>query len=170
MRGQPQPPSRLLLSSLLILLAASLATGCGSRATTGTPTAQPAASRTVELTLRDGVLMDTQGRPIYVNDQERGGGIRCIHECLDLWQPVVAPRTGAPSTPVPGLGVLHRSDNGMDQLTYLRQPLYQFRMDDAPGEARGDGLRDTFRDTDFTWHLVRVSGPANTTGGTPSGY
>jgi predicted lipoprotein with Yx(FWY)xxD motif len=168
MHGQPQRPSRLLLSSLLILLAAGLVTACGSRATGGTPV--PAAAGGAELSLRDGVLVDSQGHPVYVNDQEMGGGIRCVHECLDIWLPVLAPRTGAPSTPVPGLGVLHRSDNGVDQLTYLRQPLYRFRMDDAPGEARGNGVRDTFRDTDFSWRAVRVTGPPATTGSTPSGY
>jgi predicted lipoprotein with Yx(FWY)xxD motif len=161
--------TRTALISWCSALVAAVA-GCASQQPTSSPTTATTSpvGRTVELALRDGVLVDSAGRALYVNDQERGGSLRCVQACLDGWIPVLAPPTGAPAGPVPGLGVLHRSDNGLDQLTYLRQPLYQFRMD-SPGRAGGDGVRDSFRGTELTWSVVRISAPGNPTPGLSAG-
>jgi predicted lipoprotein with Yx(FWY)xxD motif len=161
---KPGLRTRVVLMSLCAL--ATALAGCAFHRTSGSataPTSTPV-GRTVELALRGGVLTDTEGRPLYVNDQERGGSPRCVRECLDVWIPVVAPTSGAPAGPVPGLGVVHRSDNGLDQLTYLRQPLYEFHTDTS-GRFVGDGMRDGFGDTEFTWSPVRISGPGNPTAG-----
>ncbi|WP_137815575.1 hypothetical protein [Gandjariella thermophila] len=150
------------------MAAVAAASGCAthqpaeSAATAAAPTTAPA-GRAVDLALRDGTLVDAQGRALYVNDQERGGVLRCVGPCLDTWIPVAAPRSGAPAGPVPGLGVLHRSDTGLDQLTYLRQPLYEFRDGDAPSGFGGNGVRDTFHGTELTWTVVRITSPGNPT-------
>jgi hypothetical protein len=40
------------------------------------------------------------------------------------------------------LGTIQRPDDGSRQLSYDGQPLYTFRLDDAPGQARGTKCTD----------------------------
>lgn len=105
-------------------------------------------------------LVDSSGKTLYFTDQEASGSIRCTGDCLGFWFPVRGDATTASSSEVKGLAVVHRSDNGMDQLTYQGKPLYTFRLDDGPAQHNGHNLDDSFGDQKFTWHAATTSGTA----------
>ena len=130
------------------------------------------------------VLVDRSGKTLYSPQQEAHGTIMCTGGCLSFWFPasVAAGVTPHAPTRVTGmLGTIHRPDDGLTQLTYNGQPLYTFRLDQAPGQAHGNNFTDHFGSASFTWHAITASGtpagtpqPGNTSGysnqGGSSGY
>ena len=63
------------------------------------------------------------------------------------------------------LATIHRQDDGRTQLTYNGRPLYTFKLDQSPGQARGSNFTDSFGGTSFTWQAVTASGAASGSGG-----
>jgi predicted lipoprotein with Yx(FWY)xxD motif len=137
---------------------------CGGSSNSDQTPARAATSGTVGIKHVDGlgrVLVNSTGMALYTPDQEGGGKIVCTASCTSVWQPVDVGK-GKP-TAVPGagsLGVVKRPD-GARQVTLDRMPLYTF-AEDAPGRATGNGVRDKFDGTPFTWHVVLAGGMKGT--------
>lgn len=117
------------------------------------------------------VLVDGSGNTLYSPDQERSGTIKCTSSCTQIWPPdTIGAGTRVP-TSVPGMhgtiGTLHRPD-GTRQLTFDGRPLYTFTLDGGPGTVTGDGTKDSFDGTNFTWHAIRPAGAANTAPSSPA--
>jgi len=99
------------------------------------------------------VLVDAEGRMLYLFMPERGGHVICTGSCTTTWLPLLAPGTAPPSsaTPLPGqLDVIDRPDGGR-QVTYDQWPLYRFVDDRQPGQALGEGAGGE-------WFAVPVDG------------
>jgi predicted lipoprotein with Yx(FWY)xxD motif len=114
-------------------------------------------------------LTGADGKTLYFADQETDGQIKCMDACLSFWTPVTVPRGVTPkaSTGVTGtLATLNRPDGGT-QVTYDGKPLYAFAEDHGPGQAKGNGFKDSFNGTAFTWHAAALSGAAPASTPTP---
>jgi predicted lipoprotein with Yx(FWY)xxD motif len=102
------------------------------------------------------VLVDASGKALYTPDQEAGGMIRCVDQCVSFWQPLEA---GAKPTAADGAGtvaVITRPDQ-TKQVTVDGKPAYSF-SEDAPGKVTGDGFKDSFGGQKFTWHVLLAGG------------
>jgi predicted lipoprotein with Yx(FWY)xxD motif len=97
--------------------------------------------RTLEL--RIPVVVDLDGRSIYVFDKEKEGLPVCYDECAKAWPPVPAPSGDLP----PPFASVERKD-GPRQLTLRGRPLYYYFKDRKVGDAFGDGLKGV-------WFLAR---------------
>jgi predicted lipoprotein with Yx(FWY)xxD motif len=119
------------------------------------------------------VLVDSQGRTLYLFQADKGTKSACTGACASAWPPV-----RASGKPVAGsgiaaskLGTSPRSD-GKPQITYNGHPLYTFANDQNPGDANGQGV-NAFGGL---WYTVSPAGTAVTTsassstGGGGSGY
>lgn len=165
---------------LLPALAASLALAAcgGSSYSAGTSSKSNAAAATTvasssassgavvktaaNSTLAATVLTDSSGMTLYRLSGEQAGRFICTGAgCLQIWHPLTAPATGAPSGGVGSLGTVKRPD-GSEQVTYHGMPLYTFASDQQPGDAKGQRLKDV-----GTWNAVTVSA-AKTTAATPA--
>ena len=96
------------------------------------------------------VLVDGQGLTLYmfVPDDQRGRST-CYDTCASGWPPLRLP-TGV-TVPVAGgqaepslLGTTTRKDGGL-QVTYNGWPLYIWAGDTEPGQATGQGTRQSGR-------------------------
>jgi predicted lipoprotein with Yx(FWY)xxD motif len=114
------------------------------------------------------VLVDPAGKALYTPDQEADGKVRCTGACASIWQPVLAPASGAPKAAggAAMLDVIVRPD-GKRQLTAGRKPLYTFTEDPA-GKVTGNGFSDAFGGRHFTWHAVLAGGAASSASTTSS--
>jgi len=118
------------------------------------------------------VLVDSKGRALYVNDQDRGGMALCTGSCFSFWRPLTV--SGTPrATGVTGkLAVVKRPDGGR-QVTFNGKLLYSFTLD-KPGKVTGNGFKDAFGGYHFTWHVAHPTKSVVSSGGTtvtgPSGY
>ncbi len=76
----------------------------------------------------------------YLTGDRKGEG--CAGTCLGVWPVVGAPAKGrlVGGRGVRGkIGVVRRADHRR-QLTFRGKPLYTYRPDAAPGQAKGDGV------------------------------
>ena len=178
---------RAAVSGLASIALAGLVAACGSAGAAGyggQPAQQgaghqSAASHGPALSARKlpgvgMVLVDRSGKTVYSPLQEAHGKILCTGSCLGFWFPVSV-AAGAQPQAAPGmtgtLGTIHRSDDGLTQLTYNGRPLYTFRLDQGPGQLHGSNFSDQFGGTSFTWHVVAASGAVSSSSqsATPAG-
>lgn len=86
------------------------------------------------------VLVDGNGRVLYVFTPDEEGVSNCYGTCEENWPVLEATGEWIVGGGVTGsLGVTVRND-GTRQVTYDGMPLYYFAGDQAPGEANGQGI------------------------------
>ncbi len=87
------------------------------------------------------VLVDAQGRTLYVFDGDPPGQSACSTTCAAIWPPL---STKGP--PDAGQGAIHselgstRRSGGVLQVTYHGHPLYRYVGDSGAGQTSGEGL------------------------------
>ena len=125
-------------------------------ASPSTPTVKAA-----QTTLGD-VLVDAKGMVLYRYTADKKGASACYTACLTLWPVLVSPSGGqpiaGPGVSQPALGVITRKD-GKKQVTYDGWPLYTYFVDRAPGQATGQGVKDTLG----IWYVVYANPAKNPT-------
>lgn len=155
-------PRPLIL--ILPMLSALLLAACGSSSsstTASTAASAPAATAAIvrtasNATLHGTVLVNAQGLTLYHLSGEGAGKWICTSSgCTGVWHPVAASSAAPTAAGVTSLGTVTRPD-GTRQLTYKGFPLYTFVDDTAPGDVKGEGVKDV-----GTWEAVTVgSAPA----------
>jgi predicted lipoprotein with Yx(FWY)xxD motif len=113
------------------------------------------------------ILVDSQGRTLYLFQDDNGTTSECSGACASAWPPLRAngkPTAGS-GINASMLGTTPRSD-GKPQVTYNGHPLYTYTADQNPGDTNGQGV------TAFgaAWFAVspaggQVSGQASNSGG-----
>ena len=146
------PRSRSLTAltgtAVAVLFAVAVA-GCGGgssgNATAATAPPKTASGNTATLGLASTglgkVLVNSQGRTLYLFQADHGTTSTCTGACATAWPPLRA--SGKPSIG-PGLqssavGTTKRSD-GKSQVTYHGHPLYTYIGDHKAGDTTGQGL------------------------------
>jgi predicted lipoprotein with Yx(FWY)xxD motif len=167
-------PLSLLLAFAAIALVALVVAGCGGgddQATAASGGSNAAGgSQTIGLSKiggLGGVLVDSQGRTVYLFEKDTGPKSTCFGACATEWPPVTAsgkPSAGSGVT-ASMLGTTKRSD-GKTQVTYNGHPLYLFEADQKPGDATGQSV-DAFG---AEWFVLspagnKVAGKATGSGG-----
>ena len=145
----------------LVALAVAVA-GCGGSSYGGssaaaTPAPKSAAAPSVKLanTNLGKVLVDSQGRTLYLFEADKGAMSNCNDACAGVWPPLTT--TGKPTA---GAGV-HASELGTSKradgrtgVTYNGHPLYAYAGDSAPGQTTGQGI-DEFG---AEWYALSAAG------------
>jgi predicted lipoprotein with Yx(FWY)xxD motif len=130
---------------LAALSLVALAVGaCGGGTTTpSTPKTNAGGSATVDAA-RVGslgtILVDAQGRTLYLFEKDSGSKSTCFGACASAWPPVqVSDKpTAGHGVQASSLGTTARSD-GQPQVTYNGHPLYRYVGDHKAGDATGQG-------------------------------
>jgi predicted lipoprotein with Yx(FWY)xxD motif len=107
----------------------------GTAATTGAETVD---LRTTQL---GRILVDAQGRSLYLFEKDTGTASTCYGACAGIWPPLTVsgtPNAGA-GVAAGKLGTTKRTD-GKTEVTYNGHPLYYYVADTAPGQTQGQGL------------------------------
>jgi len=162
-----------------VALAVLVACGGGSGGSTGANSATVSAKNIAGV---GSTLVNSDGKTLYFADEETGGQIKCVSDCLKFWQPLTLPSGTNPTagTGVGGALAMVSRPDGSSQVTYDGKPLYAFTQEGA-GKASGNGFKDSFGGVNFEWHAAAVSGDApagptsgptatDTGGGTGYGY
>jgi predicted lipoprotein with Yx(FWY)xxD motif len=141
----------ILAGPVVVAGVALIAAGCGGGAAYGSavtsyPSATPAAStqaKTVAIrrTSLGDVLVDAQGRTLYLFEKDRGMTSRCSGTCASIW-----PQLTTTSKPTAGAGLsavkvaVAKQPGGGREVTYAGHPLYTYAGDAKPGDTKGQGL------------------------------
>jgi predicted lipoprotein with Yx(FWY)xxD motif len=165
-------PIPLLTAAVAVPLVALTVSACGG--SDNAPSAAPAPKRASGKTATIGVaksdlgkvLVDSQGRTIYLFEKDSGTKSACSGGCAVQWPPVRAngkPTVGS-GLKASEVGTTARSD-GKPQVTYNGHPLYLFVGDNSPGDTNGQGL-NAFG---ARWFVLSPAGAAITASGSSSG-
>jgi predicted lipoprotein with Yx(FWY)xxD motif len=146
-------------ASLVASLAALAIAGCGGNdnsAASGpaTPASGKAAVDVADSSLGK-ILVDPQGRTLYMFEKDTGSKSTCFGACASAWPPFRtdgSAKAGAGASAAM-VGTTSRSD-GEPEVTYDGHPLYYYAGDQSPGDTNGEGL------TQFGggWYVVSPSG------------
>ena len=180
----------MLFRSLVALAALAavgvLAAGCGSNGSgssgmggygsSGTAPASGGASSVAMVSATSTnlgmILVDGNGRTLYLFEKDQSNQSACAGACVAAWpvdQSSATPKAGSGVT-ASMLGTIKRSD-GSTQVTYNKHPLYYFQGDSGAGQHNGQGV-DAFG---ATWYAVTpaggaVSGGADASSANGGGY
>jgi predicted lipoprotein with Yx(FWY)xxD motif len=177
-------PIRFLTGAAALPLVALAVAGCGGGSSGGgsasaasgppkTPSGQAATVGTAQAGSLGTILVDSQGRTLYLFAKDSGTKSACSGACATAWPPV---RDSGKPTAGTGLnasllGTTPRSDGG-PQVTYNGHPLYTFVMDQKPGDVKGQGVT-AFGGSWFTLtsagNQVTATQPTTTTSGSSGG-
>jgi predicted lipoprotein with Yx(FWY)xxD motif len=149
---------------------ALIAAGCGSAGTTSagsgsgyaapaattSAAAAPARSGTVATrhTSLGNVLVDAEGRTLYLFEKDRGMTSACSGPCASIWPPLTAPSAVAGAGLSAAKLSVARQPGGASDVTYAGHPLYTYAGDTKPGQTRGEGLNQF----GAQWYVLSPSG------------
>jgi predicted lipoprotein with Yx(FWY)xxD motif len=138
-------PINFLAGAATVPLVALAVAGCGSGASAApalpkTPSGSPATVGVASTGLGK-ILVDSQGRTLYLFQKDSGTKSSCFGACATAWRPLQA--TGKPTVgrglSAGKIGTTSRSD-GRPQVTYNGHPLYLFVKDQKAGDTTGQGV------------------------------
>jgi predicted lipoprotein with Yx(FWY)xxD motif len=165
-----------LLAAAAVPLVTLAVAGCGSSNKAPTGTVKPASGSSATVSVANTglgkILVDSQGRTLYLFVQDTGTKSTCSGGCATAWPPLRA--SGKPTAgggaKASLIGTTPRSD-GKPQVTYDGHPLYGYQGDSKAGDTNGQGI-NAFG---APWYVVSPSGTAITTapsssGGSSNGY
>ena len=123
----------------------------------GAPTAAGSGTASVSLAQSDlgEILVDGQGRTLYLFEADKGTASTCDGACASAWPPLTTgdqPVAGA-GVSASKLGTTTRGD-GTTEVTYHGHPLYPYAGDGAPGQTTGQGSDDFGAE----WHVLSAAG------------
>jgi predicted lipoprotein with Yx(FWY)xxD motif len=136
-----------VLGAAGLAVLAAVAAGCGGGAATAASSAPPktasgqAATVGISNTGIGQILVNSQGRTLYLFKADQGTKSACTGACAGAWPPLLV--TGKPTVGsrvnTSLLGTTPRPE-GTTQLTYNGHPLYLFAQDQKAGETNGQGV------------------------------
>ena len=182
--GTKRPPLRrsgLLRRPLVALVALAavgvLAAGCGSNGSGsggvggyGSSGTTPASGGAYSVAMVSAtstnlgmILVDGNGRTLYLFEKDQSNQSACAGACVAAW-----PVDQSSATPKAGSGVTAsmlwtiKRSAGSTQVTYNKHPLYYFQGDSGAGQHNGQGV-DAFG---AKWYAVTPAGGAASGGAT----
>ena len=109
--------------------------------TSPSPTQSAAGTVNVATSSLGQILVDAEGRTLYLFMNDSGGKSNCSGGCAQTWPPLAASGTPTAGEGVQQslLGTTQRGDGSM-QVVYNQHPLYHFSGDSAAGQTNGQGV------------------------------
>jgi predicted lipoprotein with Yx(FWY)xxD motif len=168
-------PVGLLAAAVALPLVTLAVAGCGS-SSSSTATAKAAGKSSATVSVANSglgkILVDSQGRTLYLFQKDSGTKSACSGACASAWPPLRA--SGKPT--VGGgakaslIGTTPRSD-GKPQVTYNGHPLYGYQGDSNAGDTKGQGINGF----GALWYVLSATGnqitaASSSSGGSSNGY
>jgi predicted lipoprotein with Yx(FWY)xxD motif len=160
-----------------VLLIALGVAACGGNGTAATPSTSstttspttggpPATVGVASSSNLGSILVDSQGRTLYLFGKDSGTTSACTGACATAWPPLMASGTATVGGGANAglVGTTTRADN-TQQVTFNGHPLYLFVRDTKPGDTNGQGV-NAFGGI---WDAVSTSGNPATTQSSGSG-
>lgn len=129
-----------------------------SEAPTATASEEPTGSGEATVMVADSelgeILVDGEGRTLYLFTPDEAGEPTCYEGCAQAWPPLLAVGeiTVGEGLDDSDFSTATRTDGG-EQVKVGDWPLYYFASDTAPGDTKGQGLNDV-------WFVVTPEGEA----------
>ncbi|HZB01183.1 MAG TPA: hypothetical protein VE800_03645 [Actinomycetota bacterium] len=143
------------IASVLALTGAACSEDAGTGdGTEPEPTEAPAeATVMVEDSDLGEIVVDAEGRTLYVFLADETSESTCYDECEDAWPPLTVDGEPVAGEGVDGALATSERTDGSTQVTLEGHPLYYFASDETADDINGQGVGDV-------WYVVSPSGDA----------
>src|SRR3954452_17219151 len=136
-------PIKFRSAAAALPLVALAVAGCGGSSNSSPSAPTPRGSATVDVA-NSGlgkILVDSQGRTLYLFKKDSGTKSTCFGACATNWPParVTSQPTVGNGLTASKAATTKRSD-GKPEVTYNGHPLYLFAGDQNPGDTSGQGV------------------------------
>jgi predicted lipoprotein with Yx(FWY)xxD motif len=159
-----RPAARALIGLVALVALVLVVAGCGGGGSSGaygasspasTPTKSGDASVKLASSKLGRILVDAQGRTLYLFEADKGAMSACDGACASVWPPLTTKTPPHAGTGIAAskLGTSERGD-GSTEVTYNGHPLYTYAGDSAPGQTSGQGI-DGFG---AEWYVISAAG------------
>jgi len=145
---------------LVPLIAILAVAACGGSPSSATSSAPPSAAATATVSMAMNaklgqILVDGNGRTLYLFEADKGSSSTCYGACAAYWPPLLTGGAPMAGTGVNGslLGTTKRTD-GTTEVTYGGHPLYYVVTDHNPGDATGQAVSNY----GAAWYVVGTDG------------
>jgi predicted lipoprotein with Yx(FWY)xxD motif len=137
-----------LVAAAALPLAGMVLTGCGSGNDASAAAAKPMAAGGQSATfgvadndILGKILVDAQGRTLYLFEKDTGTKSTCTGACAAEWPPLRVDGSTVLGTGLSAgkVGSTARSD-GKAQVTYNGRPIYRYAADRKAGDINGQGI------------------------------
>jgi predicted lipoprotein with Yx(FWY)xxD motif len=101
------------------------------------------------------IIVDADGRSLYLFEKDKDGKPACYGKCADAWSPYLtegAPEAGTGAT-ADLVGTAQRTD-GKTQVAYAGHPLYYYEDDKKAGDVTGNDKNEFGAD----WYALKPDG------------
>ena len=142
-----------IVGSLVLLVAACTSSGAGSGSASAAAS-PPAAIKVATISLGK-VLVDGEGKSLYLFEADTSTQSTCSGDCAAAWPPLLTSGTPTVSGDATAsmVGTTTRTDGGT-QVTYAGHPLYYYSGDTKAGDTNGEGSKAFGAE----WYLVSPKG------------
>jgi predicted lipoprotein with Yx(FWY)xxD motif len=166
LRGNSNRYQFRLIAVALLALLGLVAAGCGGSSSTSMPKGGVAgashATSSVAVQTRKikgfgVVLVNPQGRTLYVFMKDQQPRVTCTGNCASIWHPLKwksANKPTAGGSAKSSLLAWDKNPSGGRVVTYAKWPLYTYTGDTAAGTARGEGLKLS----GGKWYVISAKG------------
>jgi predicted lipoprotein with Yx(FWY)xxD motif len=127
-------------TGLIVIVAIALSLAGLSTALGASDLASRAAKVSTAKTNLGKVIVNGQGRTLYLFEKDKHGKSACSGACAMYWPPLIThgKPMAAGGAKQALLGTIKRS-NGSRQVTYAGHPVYTFLLDTKRGQTKGEG-------------------------------
>ena len=135
----------------------SASTSAGGSTGAASPPGSPAPSATlgIRTAALGQILVDANGRTLYLFEKDSGTASSCYDACAAVWPPLTAtgPLVAGRGVNQSLLATTTRKDGSME-VVYNGHPLYYFVSDKQAGDTSGQGLSSFGAD----WYVLSAAG------------
>jgi predicted lipoprotein with Yx(FWY)xxD motif len=100
------------------------------------------------------ILVDAQGRTLYVFEADKPNVSNCSGACRSVWPPLTSGSAPTAARGALGARLAIVAVGGRLQVTYNGHPLYFYAGDTKPGDTTGQGLNQFGAD----WYVLAPTG------------
>jgi predicted lipoprotein with Yx(FWY)xxD motif len=128
-----------VISLILIVVAALSLAGLGTALAAGDSASRAATVSTAKTNLGK-IIVNGNGRTLYLFEKDKRGKSACSGACASYWPPLIThgKPMAAGGAKQALLGTINRS-NGSRQVTYAGHPVYTYLLDTKRGQTKGEG-------------------------------
>jgi predicted lipoprotein with Yx(FWY)xxD motif len=128
-----------VVSLILIVVAALSLAGLGTALAAGDSASRAATVSTAKTNLGK-IIVNGNGRTLYLFEKDKRGKSACSGACASYWPPLIThgKPMAAGGAKQALLGTINRS-NGSRQVTYAGHPVYTYLLDTKRGQTKGEG-------------------------------
>lgn len=142
------------IAALVIAITSGGSSNAHKTAQAGAQTAAASSAIDLRTTPLGRILVDANGRTLYLFEADKPNVSNCSGACQSLWPPLTSHAKPQAHGGVLAAKIGATTGGAKQQVTYNGHPLYYYAADKKPGDTTGQGLKQFGAE----WYVLAATG------------